>query len=70
MDVHQPYRWRTSMSDPHSFAYSLCQDEDGWRWCVYDEEGVTIADGANGSREAAQAAVELTFRQAGGTLAA
>ncbi|WP_293450259.1 hypothetical protein [Phenylobacterium sp.] len=58
------------MTESRSFAYSLCQDEDGWRWCVYDEDGVTVADGANGSRDAAQAAVELTLRQAGTGLAA
>jgi len=44
------------------FAYSLSQVEDGWRWCVYDEEGVTVADGAYASRAAAEAAVALTLR--------
>lgn len=58
------------MSESQSLAYSLCQDESGWRWCVYDEDGVTVADGANGSRDAAQAAVEMTMRQAGSGLAA
>lgn len=58
------------MTESQSFAYSLCQDEDGWRWCVYDEDGVTVADGANGSRDAAQAAVDMTLRQAGTGLAA
>jgi hypothetical protein len=33
-----------------SFAYSLSQDEDGWRWSVYDEDGVTVADGAHASQ--------------------
>jgi len=47
-----------------SFAYSLSQVEEGWRWQVYDEEGVTIAGGADPSRAAAQAAVELTLRLA------
>jgi hypothetical protein len=58
------------MPEPRLLAYSLCQDEDGWRWCVYDENGVTVADGAQGSRDAAQAAVETTLREAGAGLAA
>jgi hypothetical protein len=45
-----------------SFAYSLCQVEEGWRWSVYDEEGVTVAGGADVSRDRAQQAVELTLR--------
>jgi hypothetical protein len=47
-----------SMHEPRSFAYSLSQREDGWAWCVYDEDGVTVADGAHASRLAAQAAVD------------
>ncbi|WP_372785475.1 hypothetical protein [Phenylobacterium sp.] len=49
---------------PHDspFAYSLSQSEEGWRWSVYDKDGVTVADGANASRDAAQAAVERTLR--------
>ncbi|HZZ30758.1 MAG TPA: hypothetical protein VFE10_02105 [Phenylobacterium sp.] len=43
-------------------AYSLSQVEEGWRWCVYDEDGVTVADGADPTRDAAEAAVELTLR--------
>ena len=50
------------MQEPRSFAYSLSQAEDGWRWSVYDEEGVTVADGSDMSRDAAQAAVECTLR--------
>lgn len=46
------------------FAYSLSQEEGGWRWTVYDEDGVTVAGGADASRHAAQAAVELTIRRA------
>jgi hypothetical protein len=46
--------------DP-SFAYSLSQSEEGWRWSVYDEDGVTVADGAHSSRDAAEAAVKLTL---------
>lgn len=50
------------MRQESSFAYSLSQSEEGWRWSVYDEDGVTIADGAHPSRAAAQAAVDLTLR--------
>ena len=51
---------------PHdtSFAYSLSQVEEGWRWSVYDQEGVMVAGGANASRYAAEAAVESTLRGA------
>lgn len=49
---------------PHDspFAYSLSQVEEGWRWSVYDKDGVTVADGAEPSRDVAQAAVESTLR--------
>jgi hypothetical protein len=50
------------MSRDSLFAYSLSQSEEGWRWSVYDEDGVTVADGAHPSRDAAEAAVELTLR--------
>jgi hypothetical protein len=50
------------MREPRSFAYSLCQQEDGWSWSVYDEDGVTVAGGSDHSRAAAQAAVERTLR--------
>ncbi|WP_293904282.1 hypothetical protein [Phenylobacterium sp.] len=56
------------MREVKSFAYSLSQAEDGWRWCVYDEDGVTVADGANPNQAAAQAAVEHTLRRAGADL--
>lgn len=49
-----------------SLAYSLNQVEEGWRWSVYDEDGVTVADGAHASRAAAEAAVEFTLRSAPG----
>ena len=49
------------MSEPRSFAYSLSQVEDGWRWSVFDTDGVTVAVGAGASRDAAQAAVEQTL---------
>lgn len=44
--------------EPRSFAYSLSQSEDGWRWNVFDEDGTTVADGANFSRDGAQAAID------------
>ena len=45
-----------------SLAYSLSQAEEGWRWSVYDEDGVTVANGADAYREAAQAADESALR--------
>jgi hypothetical protein len=53
------------MQNVPSFAYSLSQVEEGWRWSVYDEDGVTVAGGADVSRDGAQAAVELTLRSGG-----
>jgi hypothetical protein len=50
------------MQQSPSFAYSLSQIEEGWRWSVYDEDGVTVAGGADASRDRAQAAVEKTLR--------
>lgn len=50
------------MYEPRSFAYSLSQIESGWKWSVYDENGETVADGAHGSRDVAQAAVDRTLR--------
>jgi len=52
------------MSQPLSLAYSLSQAEEGWRWSVYDEDGVTVADGADADRDAAQAAVECALQSA------
>lgn len=52
------------MQNGASFAYSLSQVEEGWRWSVYDQDGVTVARGADASRDRAQAAVELTLRAA------
>jgi len=46
------------MLEPRSFAYSLSQREDGWAWSVYDEDGVTVARGADLTQAAAQAAVD------------
>ncbi len=50
------------MSDCAALAYSLSQHETGWRWSVYDEDGVTVADGAHPNQAAAQAEVERTMR--------
>ena len=50
------------MPEQSPFAYSLNQVEDGWRWSVYDQDGVTVAVGADPSRGAAEAAVERTLR--------
>ena len=50
------------MQEPRSFAYSLSQREDSWSWSVYDEDGITVARGADASRAAAQAAVERMLR--------
>ncbi|THD57599.1 hypothetical protein [Phenylobacterium sp.] len=50
------------MFENRSFAYSLSQVEEGWRWSVYDEDGVTVADGSNINRDDAQAAVDSTLR--------
>ena len=51
------------MQDTPSFAYSLSQVEEGWRWSVYDENGITIAGGADPCRATAQAAVESLLRR-------
>jgi len=50
------------MPENSPFAYSLSQIEEGWRWSVYDEDGVTVAGGAHPDRDAAVAAVESTLR--------
>jgi len=50
------------MPQQTAFAYSLSQEEEGWRWSVYDEDGVTVADGSDASRDAAEAAVASTLR--------
>jgi hypothetical protein len=49
------------MPECSSFAYSLSQVDDGWRWSVYDQDGVTVAGGAHDSRDAAEAAVARTL---------
>lgn len=54
------------MLESKAFAYSLSHDDDDvWRWCVYDEDGVTVADGVHSTKAAAQAAVEITLRSVG-----
>jgi hypothetical protein len=54
------------MREVKCLAYSLSHDTDVWRWSVYDEDGVTVADGAHPTQDAAQAAVEVMLRTAGG----
>lgn len=58
------------MRDNRALAYSLRQVEDGWRWSVYDEEGITVADGAHPSQADAQAAVEVLLRGEGSEMGA
>jgi hypothetical protein len=50
------------MPESRSFAYTLSQIETGWRWSIFDEDGVTVAGGADLSRDLAQAAVERMLR--------
>ena len=58
------------MRELKSFAYSLSQAEDGWRWRVFDEDGVTVAQGAHANQDAAQAAVNATLNNAGADIGA
>ena len=51
------------MPDTRSFAYSLSQIEDGWTWSVYDEDGITVARGADRNQAAARRAVERALRR-------
>jgi hypothetical protein len=53
------------MREVRCLAYSLSHDADVWRWSVYDEDGVTVADGMHPSQAMAQAEVERTLRTAG-----
>ena len=53
------------MREGMSLAYSLSHDDDVWRWSVYDEDGVTVADGANATQDAAMAAVQSMLHRAG-----
>ena len=58
------------MHEDPSFAYALSQSEDGWRWRIFDEDGVTVAHGAHASQDAALAAVNAMLRNAGVDLGA
>ena len=58
------------MRELKSFAYSLSQAEDGWRWRVFDEDGVTVAQGAHANQDAAQAAVNAMLNSAGADIGA
>lgn len=49
------------MQAESSLAYSMSQIETGWTWCVYDEDGITVAEGAGDSQEAARADVLHTL---------
>lgn len=53
------------MSEARSLAYSLSQFENGWQWSVYDEDGVTVADGARQTQAAAMAEVHTALESAG-----
>lgn len=57
------------MSEARSFAYSLSQDEGVWRWSVYDEDGVTVADGWRPTQADALADVQDRLKTAGVDLA-
>jgi hypothetical protein len=50
------------MFDSAALAYSLSQAESGWRWSVYDLDGVTVADGADPSQDAALASIDRLLR--------
>ena len=52
------------MREGMSLAYSLSQDENVWRWRVYDEDGVTVADGSHETQAAAMAAVQSMLQGA------
>ena len=45
------------MQSVQQLAYTLSQAEAGWTWRVFDENGDTVASGADSDRQAAQAAV-------------
>lgn len=46
------------------FAYSLAQDELGWRWRVYDEAGEIVAAGRGKTQDAAELAVRQAINNA------
>lgn len=43
----------------NNYAYSLAQDELGWRWRVYDEAGEVVGAG----RKATQGAAEIEIKR-------
>ncbi|HSV04626.1 MAG TPA: hypothetical protein VLI41_15630 [Phenylobacterium sp.] len=51
------------MQEPKAFAYSLSQQQEGWAWSIYDENGATVACGAHRSRADAEAAVDRALRR-------
>lgn len=40
------------------YAYSLSQDELGWRWRLYDEDGEVVGAGRKATQAAAEAEVK------------
>jgi len=52
------------MHEPRTFAYSLSRSETGWTWSVYDEDGITVARGADATRAAAESALQSLLRTA------
>ena len=53
------------MPEPRSFAFSLSQVEDGWRWRVFDENGTLVARGETSSQDGARAAVDRALELEG-----
>lgn len=54
------------MEETHC-AYSLCQTDSGWMWRLFDEDGVTIADGSAPDQASAQKSVMAAFWRGVGT---
>jgi uncharacterized protein YegP (UPF0339 family) len=46
------------------YAYSLSHNEGGWAWRVMNEDGETVATGANASQSDAKSAIEASIRSA------
>jgi hypothetical protein len=44
-----------------NYAYSLAQDELGWKWKVYDESGEIVGSGRNEAQDAAESAIKRTI---------
>ena len=51
------------MENMPQLAYSLSQADTVWTWRVFDEDGETVASGADADRQAAQAAVNAMINQ-------